>query len=76
MICQFVFASHQERLKAAGICATIWSARNSKELAKEEPSTGREAAGDADAVPIQIEDKLQKLPEKEESVVDVKETRM
>lgn len=63
-----------------GIGATIWSARNS-EVGKEEASesTGAKAAGDADAVPIQIEDKLQKLPEtreKEESIVDVKETRM
>lgn len=74
------FKQATESHHTAGIGATIWSARNS-EVGKEEASesTGAKAAGDADAVPIQIEDKLQKLPEtreKEESIVDVKETRM
>lgn len=58
-----------------GIGATVWSARNSKEGPKEEASA--KTAGDSDAVPIQIEDKLQKLPETPvESIVHVKETRM
>eukprot|EP00435_Cladocopium_sp_Y103_P043045 s1870_g12.t1 len=67
-----------------GIGATIWSARNSKEeVAKEAETelTGVSAdgeGGDVDAVPIQIEQLKppEKAREKEESIADVKETRM